>query len=66
MRCSICNEIIIEGNRCNDFYDCVENWEEQNGIRRGTWMIEWMNRVNIRSAKRNESNFVKWSRKVQG
>ena len=29
----------------DDLYDCVEQWEEDNGIRKGQWMVDWMRRL---------------------
>ena len=62
--CNICGEEGIDDD--HDLYDCTENWEEQNGIPRGTWMIEWAKR--LQEKKKNEepyqSDFSKWNQSV--
>ena len=34
----------------NDFYDCVEYYEEKNGKTKGQWMIDW-----VKKSKKNET-----------
>tara|TARA_B100000287_G_C20446848_1_gene707862 strand:- start:388 stop:588 length:201 start_codon:yes stop_codon:yes gene_type:complete len=60
IKCNICGEKNI--NEDHDIYDCVENDEERRGIPRGTWMIQWMKRMNGKVTKHTDSNFVKWSK----
>ncbi len=59
-KCDICND----SGECpnNDIYDCVEYLEVKEGKPKGTWMIEWMNRVKEKDKEPYVSNFVKWSR----
>ena len=48
----------------DDLYDCVEQWEEDNGIKRGQWMVDWMRRLKEKETKEPyDSDFVKWSKK---
>ena len=62
--CNICGERGIDEE--HDLYDCTENWEEQNGIPRGTWLKDWVRNLQKKwkEEKENpkESDFVKWSK----
>ena len=64
MNCKICNWEIKQGDYCDEFYDCVENYEELNGIKRGTWMVQWGKRMNGKTTKKTDSRFVQWSKNV--
>ena len=62
--CNICGELGIKDD--HDLYDCTENWEEENGIQRGTWLINWVR--NMQEKKKNaepyQSDFSKWNQSV--
>ena len=63
--CTICGEEGIDDE--HDLYDCAENWEEENGIPRGTWILNWVRKM--QEAKKNEepyqSDFSKWSQSIK-
>lgn len=45
----------------DDIYDCQEQWEVENGIPKGQWMIDWIKR--LQEKEPYVSDFVKWSSK---
>ena len=45
-----------------DIYDCQEYLEEKEGKPKGSWMVEWMKRLNGEPKETYESDFVKWSK----
>ena len=49
----------------NDFYDCVEYYEEKNGKTKGQWMIDWAKRSKKSEAKRKPSGFSAWIDNVE-
>ena len=59
--CDICKEHVDH----EDIYDCQEHYEVKNGIPKGTWMVQWMKRMNGKVSKRTDSRFVRWSRSVE-
>ena len=57
IKCSTCG---YKGeDEHDDLYDCVEQWEEDNGIRKGQWMVDWMKRL-----KEKETNLCIGLRKM--
>ena len=47
--CFVCNN---DGScRDDDIYDCVEVWEEKNNIRKGQWMIDWLQNMKVSEKK---------------
>ena len=44
----------------NDFYDCVEYYEEKNGKTKGQWMIDWVKKSKKNEAKKKASVFGAW------
>tara|TARA_Y100000004_G_C8702885_1_gene322422 strand:- start:46 stop:255 length:210 start_codon:yes stop_codon:yes gene_type:complete len=62
--CNICGMVGIDDD--HDIYDCTEKWEEDNGIRKGQWMIDWMKRLAEKEKKEPYvSSFAKWSQSVE-
>ena len=55
--CNICGMVGIDDD--HDIYDCTEKWEEDNGIRKGQWMIDWMKRLAEKEKKEGEDNHRK-------
>ena len=64
MNCRICNTLLNSGSRCDDIYDCQENLDERDGVKRGTWLIQWGKRINGRKLVKTDSRFVRWSKSV--
>tara|TARA_S200000501_G_scaffold308171_1_gene297622 strand:+ start:133 stop:369 length:237 start_codon:yes stop_codon:yes gene_type:complete len=60
--CNICGEKGID--ETHDLYDCTENWEEENGIPRGTWMLDWLKNMkkNEKEKKKQQGGFRAWSK----
>ena len=44
----------------NDFYDCVEYYEEKNGKTKGQWMIDWAKKSKKSEEKRKPGGFNAW------
>jgi len=61
--CNICGFVYFDENDHDDFYDCVEYDEQKRGVRKGTWMVEWMKR--LKEKEHYESDFVKWNKEFQ-
>ena len=58
--CSICGFV---GKDHDDIYDCVEYHEEKNGIKKGTWMVEWSKRLKDKKKdKDTPKGFKEWSK----
>ena len=50
-------------DRHEDIYDCVEQWEQDEGIPRGTWIIDWLRRIREDKSKPKPfSGFKEWSK----
>ena len=49
--CNICGFVYFDENDHDDFYDCVEYDEQKRGVRKGTWMVEWLMNMKVSQQK---------------